>query len=131
MATPSVDPRALMQAAMSAQPTQQGAMGQVPVGAATPNPSAMSAPGASAAGAAAPAGAPPQPMTSNTNIANVIGSGVDLSQDPQAVTDIVQMLQDPGLPPDQKAELQMRLQLAALNSLQGSGPAGAAGGQGS
>ena len=127
MATPVVDRRALMQAALASQPSQPQAAGQVPTGSASPQTTQMAPPNTTAQGAQAPTGG--QPMTSNTDIANVIGSGVDLSQDPSAVTGIVQMLQDPGLPPEQRAELQMRLQLAALNSMS-SGPSGAAGGQG-
>ena len=108
---PVVDKRALMQAASQS-------LG----GGAAPGPAGATMPTSQPAAAA-------QPLN-QTQIANVVGSGVDLSQDPSAVTGIVQMLQDPGLPPDQRAELQMRLQLAALGSLQGSGPSGAAGGPG-
>lgn len=127
---PPVDKRALMQAAAAQQP--QGAQQPQPMPQGAP-------PGMPPSGAPQPGGPPqpgPQPGApgaagpplNQTQIANVVGSGVDLSQDPSAITGMVQMLQDPGLPPDQKAEIQMRLQLAALSSLQGSGgsPGGAA-----
>ena len=91
-------------------------------------------PGGSAAAAptgaqgAAPAGGAQADTggMSNVDLAQLVGSGTELSQDPAAIQQMVQILQDPGTPPDQRAAIQMRLQLAALQSIAG-GPSGAAG----
>ena len=128
-----LDPRMLMQAAM-----QQGSSAGVP-SASSGAPPAMGAPGdISAAGApptqGMPVGMPNAPGgagagtggMSNADLSQLVGSGAELSQDPAAIQQMVQMLQDPGTPPDQKAEIQMRLQLAALRSIAG-GPSGATG----
>jgi hypothetical protein len=129
----TVDPRALLQAAM-----QSGAASGIP-GAPAGAPPAMGAPGDTSAAGAPPAqgipagmpqgGGPPgagAPGPGNAGLSSIVGSGVELSQDPGAIQQMVQMLQDPSTPPDQRAEIQMRLQLAALRSLAG-GPSGAAG----
>lgn len=122
-----LDPRMLMAAAMNAK--AGGGMASAPTGAPT---DAMPA----AAPAAQPTGASPQgvgtpaPATtsgvSNADLSTLMGTGADLSQDPDAITQMVQALQVPGLPPDQKAAIQSRLQLAALKSLAG-GAGGAVG----
>jgi hypothetical protein len=128
-----LDPRMLLQAAM-----QQGASAGIPSANAGAPPT-MGAPGdTSAAGASPTQGLPPGMPSggpgagastggmSNADLASTVGSGSELSQDPDAVQQMVQMLQDPSTPPDQRAELQMRLQLAALRSIAG-GPSGASG----
>jgi hypothetical protein len=129
-----IDPRMLLQAAMNSQP---GAAVGAPAGAlggpagTTP---AMGAPTdalPSGSAAAAPTGAQTgQPAgtggLSNVDLAQMVGSGTELSQDPGAIQQMVQLLQDPGTPPDQRAAIQMRLQLAALRSIAG-GPSGATG----
>jgi hypothetical protein len=122
-----IDPRLLMQAAMSAQP---GAAAGAPVDA-TPQMGAPTDALPTGSAAAAPAGA--QTATpadtggmSNVDLAQMVGSGTELSQDPAAIQQMVAILQDPGTPPDQRAAIQMRLQLAALRSIAG-GPGGAVG----
>jgi hypothetical protein len=111
---------------MQAQPT--GIPG------ATPQSGAMTDATGAGSAAAAPTGAQsttPQNTggVSNLDLAQLVGSGTELSQDPGAIQQMVQILQDPGTPPDQRAQIQLRLQLAALQSL-GGGAAGTAGGAG-
>lgn len=144
-----IDPRMLMQAAMAQQGgADQGApanalsgimpqaspMEPGPAGATTP----VDAPGAQAPTAGAPTPTPmggsmggaPDPNSggmSNVDLAGVLGQGTDMSQDPEGIQAMVAMMQDPSTPPDQRAQLQMRLQLAALSSLTG-GPSGVPGG---
>jgi hypothetical protein len=129
-----IDPRLLLQAAMNSQP---GAATGAPTGAApqaagvTPQMGAPTDATPTGSAAAAPTGAQtaaPQGTggMSNVDLAQMVGSGTELSQDPAAIQQMVQILQDPGTPPDQRAAIQMRLQLAALQSIAG-GPSGAAG----
>lgn len=117
-----IDPRVLLQAAMQSQP---GAAAGAPTGTvpqmgqqtdALPSGSAAAAP--TGAQTAQPAGSS---GLSNIDLSQMVGQGSELSQDPQAIQQMVQLLQDPGTPPDQRAQIQMRLQLAALSSLQGGG----------
>jgi hypothetical protein len=122
-----IDPRMLLQAAMNSQP---GAATGAPAGT-TPQMGAPTDALPAGSAAAAPTGA--QTATpagtagvSNVNLAQMVGSGSELSQDPAAIQQMVQILQDPGTPPDQRAAIQMRLQLAALQSIAG-GPSGAVG----
>lgn len=123
-----LDPRMLLQAAMQAQP---GAATGAPVGT-TPQMGQATDALPSGSAAAAPTGA--QTATpadtggmSNVDLSQMVGSGAELSQDPQAMQQMVALLQDPGTPPDQRAAIQMRLQLAALQSI--TGGAGATGSQ--
>jgi hypothetical protein len=118
---PSVDPRILMRAAMNAAPAV-GAPSDVtpaslPLGASTQptgaTPTAVS-------------GLPSTAGLSNVDLASVLGTGSDLSNDPDTLQQMTQVLQDPATPPDQKAAIQARLQLAALRQLAG-GPSGAVG----
>lgn len=128
-----LDPRMLLQAAMS-----QGAAAGIPSAGAGAPPDSGAPGDTSAAGTPPQQGIPPglpsgPPPTgagtggmSNADLSSMVGSGSELGQDPAAVQQMVQMLQDPSTPPDQRAELQMRLQLAALRSIAG-GPSGATG----
>lgn len=117
-----IDPRVLMQAAMMSQPAAAAGapsgttpqMGQQTD--ALPQGSAAAAP--SGAQTATPAGSA---GLSNVDLSQMVGSGTELSQDPGAIQQMVQILQDPGTPPDQRAAIQMRLQLAALSSIAGGG----------
>lgn len=123
-----IDPRLLLQSAMQSQPVTGAAMGTSPMGGA---PSTGTPAGA---GAAAPTGAESTTPAntggmSNLDLSQLVGSGAELSQDPNAIQQMVAILQDPGTPPDQRAAIQLRLQLAALQSL-GGGAAGTAGGAG-
>jgi hypothetical protein len=125
-----IDPRMLLQAAMNSQPSAALGLPAQAAGATiapTGTTPAMGQPtDATPAGsaAAAPAGAQPAAPgasggLSNVDLAQLIGSGTELSQDPAAIQQMVQILQDPGTPPDQRAAIQMRLQLAALQSMTG------------
>lgn len=127
-----INPQQLLAAAMasgSGSPTgapmdaqSNGAGGTTPAGAAQGladtmpglNPAAQ-ATGASAAGSDVGGTASGGP--GNVDLSALLGSGSDLSQDPNAIQQMTAMLQDPSTPPDQKAQIQMRLQLAALASL--------------
>lgn len=96
----------------SASPTgaPQGAAGALPGLSPAAQPTGASAAGADVGGTAAGG-------LSNVNLSSLLGSGSDLSQDPNAIQQMTQMLNDPSTPPDQKAQIKMRLQLAALASL--------------
>jgi len=117
----AVDPRVLMRAAMAASPAV-GAPTDV-----TPSAGLAQPPGASAT---AVSGLPSTSGLSNVDLSTLMGTGSDLSSDPDALTQMAQVLQDPSTPPDQKAAIQARLQLAAMRQLAG-GPGGAAGAPGS
>ncbi len=115
-----IDPRVLMQAAMASQPA---AASGAPTGT-TPQMGQMTDALPAGSAAAAPTGA--QTATpagsaglSNVDLSQMVGSGTELSQDPAAIQQMVQILQDPGTPPGQRAAIQMRLQLAALSSIAG------------
>jgi hypothetical protein len=133
MATP-INARAILAAALSGA----GSSGQSPLATGTPSgalPSPSPAPaappgpvpGQTAGPGPAGAGGAPSPggtaSMSNADLSAVMGSGQELGQDPDAMTQMIQLLQDPGTPPDQKAAIQSRLQLAALKSIAG-GPGG-------
>lgn len=118
-----IDPQQLLAAAMSSG-TNAGSATGAPTDAMGGGASTDTLPSAGAS--AAPTGASPQGAdtsvagsagVANTNLANLVGSGSELSQDPQAIQQMVAQLQDPSTPPDQKQQIQMRLQLAALASL--------------
>lgn len=120
-----IDPRMLLQAAMNSQP---GAATGAPSGT-TPQMGAPADALPSGSAAAAPTGAQTAAPAntggaSNVDLAQLVGSGTELSQDPAAIQQMVQILQDPSTPPDQRAQIQMRLQLAALSSMAGN-PTGA------
>jgi hypothetical protein len=123
-----IDPRMLLQSAMQSAPVTGSGLGTQPPGADTTGATPAGA------GAAAPTGAEGTTPAntggmSNLDLSQLVGSGTELSQDPNAIQQMVQILQDPGTPPDQRAAIQLRLQLAALQSL-GGGAAGTAGGAG-
>lgn len=114
-----INPQDLLQAALAQNPA---APTGAPTDAMTGGPDSLpgTAPAAQPAGASAQGADTSQAGTAglgNIDLANLVGSGSELSQDPQAMQSMMAQLQDPSTPPDQKAEIQMKLQLAALASL--------------
>src|SRR5258708_6219920 len=96
-----LDPKMLLAAAM------RGSQGASGIGAAQ---SAVPAPAPHSAGPPSP---PPQPGQSvsglqdtggmsNVDLSTLMGSGSELGQQPDAMTQMIQLLQDPSTPPDQK-----------------------------
>lgn len=131
-----LDPRMLLQAALAS-----GGNGAAP-GGAQPPPGAASAAGGTPAGAqgglqdalpstlagAQPVGAENSGVLSTGSLQQqVMGAGQEGPQQGGPGTqEAIAAIQSPQVPPDQKALLQQRLQLAALASLTG-GPSGAVG----
>lgn len=115
-----INPQDLLAAALGSNP---GAPAGAPTDAMTGGPDTLpgTAPSAAPAGASAAGadtgGAAGAAGLSNVDLANLVGSGTELAQDPSAMQSMMAQLQDPSTPPDQKAQIQMRLQLAALASL--------------
>lgn len=113
-----LDPKMLLQAAL------QGSQGGAGIGAAQ---SAIPAPAPHSQGPPSP---PTQPGTavsglpdtggmSNVDLSTLMGQGSELGQQPDTMTQMIQLLQDPSTPPDQKAAIQARLQLGAMAQLAG------------
>jgi len=93
----------------------------------TPSAALATPPGASAT---AVSGLPSTAGLSNVDLSTLLGTGSDLAADPDALTQMAQVLQDPATPPDQRAAIQARIQLAAMRQMAG-GPSGAVGTPGS
>ena len=127
-----LNPQRLLQAAMASSgsggaPPDQGSF----PGAASPAGGAPAGPQGGLQDAlpsefagAQPVGAENSGVLSTSQMQNqVVGGG---SQEAGNIQQIIQAIQDPKTPPDQKRFLQQQLQIAALKSLT-SGPSGAAG----
>lgn len=121
-----LDPRRLMQAAMRGAP-----QGPAPVGApgtggvpAGPQGGMQDALPGELAGAQ-PVGAENSGVLSTAALQNQMGVGAE-DQTGQGVGQMIQAIQDPNTPPDQKRLINQQLQLAALRSLT-AGPTGAVG----
>lgn len=123
-----VDPRRLLQAAMQssggagAAPPPGGPAGGVPAG---PQGGMQDALPAELAGAQ-PVGAENSGVLSTGNLQDQMGVGSQQADAGGGAAQMVQAIQDPQVPPDQKRFLQQQLQIAALRSLT-AGPSGAVG----
>lgn len=131
----NVNPKQLLQAAMAS-----GGSGAAPVDS-MPIPGAASPAGGTAAGpqgglqdalpgelaGAQPVGAESSGVLSTGQLQNqVLGTGAEAPQEGQGAQELIQAIQSPQVPPDQKRLAQQQLQLAALRSLT-AGPSGAVG----
>jgi len=132
---PPIDPRQLLQAAMAG-----GGSGGAP-GDSMPIPGAAGPAAGTAAGpqgglqdvlpsgmaGAQPTGAEGTGSMSTADLQNQMGVGAQAGGAGGGVQQLIQAIQDPNTPPNQKEELQAQLQMAALRALT-AGPTGAVGG---
>lgn len=75
---------------------------------------------------AQPVGAENSGVLSTADLQNQLGVGANQADAGQGAAQMIQAIQDPRTPPNQKAMLQQQLQLAALRALT-AGPSGAVG----
>lgn len=130
----AINPQRLLQAAMAS-----GGSGAAPQDS-MPIPGAASPAGGTAAGpqgglqdalpqemaGAQPVGAENSGVLSTADLQNQMGVGTQQADAGGAAAQMIQAIQDPHTPPDQKRMLQQQLQLAAMRSLT-AGPSGAVG----